>query len=188
MELPGPRASKAEWRAWARAARASLPNVSEAVCEIVAALLAELRPGTVLAYRAFGSETTLDALPPAFPAARWLAPRVGDGRLSLHGWDAPTERGPFGIRQARADAEAVAPEEADVVLVPGLVYDEGGYRLGYGGGYYDRLLPLLRHDAVTFGVARDELLVPALPRDGWDVPVREVVTQSRLLPAARPDR
>ena len=65
-----------------------------------------------------------------------------------------------------------------MALVPGLCFDERGTRLGYGLGYYDRLLPLLRSDALIVGVTADALVVPELPKAPFDVPMTHLVTES----------
>ena len=95
--------------------------------------------------------------------------------------------GRFGILEPR---EAVCrPPEAfapDLILVPGLAFDPQGRRLGFGGGYYDRLLALPgMARAFSVGLAFDFQLVAALPADPWDRPVNAVVTdrQTTLIPA-----
>ncbi len=93
------------------------------------------------------------------------------------------EPGSFGILEPCPDAcrpaEAFSP---DVILVPGLAFDPTGARLGYGGGYYDRLLSLPT-TAGTFvvGLAYDFQIVPRLPREAWDKPVDAVVTEQQTL-------
>lgn len=64
--------------------------------------------------------------------------------------------------------EAVVPDKLDVVAVPLVAFDERGNRLGYGGGNYDRLLPLLRADALVAGVAFAEQRVDAVPCEPHD--------------------
>jgi 5-formyltetrahydrofolate cyclo-ligase len=79
----------------------------------------------------------------------------------------PLSSGVWGIREPGAEAPEVEP---DVLLVPLLAFDRAGRRLGYGGGYYDRTLALLRARrpvaAVGVGSAAQEVpCVPATPRD-----------------------
>lgn len=66
----------------------------------------------------------------------------------------------------------------DLVIVPGVAFTEGGDRLGRGGGWYDRLLPQLRSDCATVGVAFDIQLLPELPVEPHDRPVGVVVTET----------
>ncbi len=77
-----------------------------------------------------------------------------------------------------------------LVLVPGLFFDVGGYRLGRGGGHYDRLLARLRllPEVEIVGLCFDELLLESLPRDPWDQPMDAVVTERRGLLECGPRR
>jgi 5-formyltetrahydrofolate cyclo-ligase len=75
----------------------------------------------------------------------------------------------------------VEPERVDLVVTPGLAFDGRGYRLGYGGAYYDRFLARTRADAARVGFCFDKQVVEAVPRGDGDVPVRVVVTDSRVL-------
>ena len=70
----------------------------------------------------------------------------------------------------------VAPDELDAVLVPLVAFDDAGNRLGYGGGNYDRLLPLLRDDAVILGIAFDEQRVDEVPCEPHDRQLARVVS------------
>lgn len=85
--------------------------------------------------------------------------------------------GPLGIRQpAGPDMGASAITAAALVLVPALAVDRLGVRLGRGGGWYDRSLPLARPGTALLAVVRDEEVVDELPREPHDVAVTGVVT------------
>ncbi|MEQ8825864.1 MAG: 5-formyltetrahydrofolate cyclo-ligase [Filomicrobium sp.] len=74
-----------------------------------------------------------------------------------------------------------APEvEPDILLVPLLAFDGDGYRLGYGGGFYDRTLAKLkaRKSVIAVGVAYDEQRVDVVPREGYDEPCDWILTPS----------
>jgi 5-formyltetrahydrofolate cyclo-ligase len=65
--------------------------------------------------------------------------------------------------------------EIDLILVPGLAFDREGYRLGYGKGYYDRLLAATG-SIPTVGIGfQEQMSTGSLPRDAWDVPVKELL-------------
>ena len=65
--------------------------------------------------------------------------------------------------------------DIDLILVPGLAFDSNGYRLGYGKGHYDRLLDSTK-DIPTAGIGfREQLSTITLPRDPWDIPVKELI-------------
>jgi len=76
-------------------------------------------------------------------------------------------------------APVMMPEDLDLVIVPALTYDKSGYRIGYGGGYYDRYLRGIA--AFTTGLARQRLLVDELPVERHDIAVDCVVTESLVL-------
>ena len=67
------------------------------------------------------------------------------------------------------------------VLVPGVAFDIDGRRLGYGGGYYDRLLPLLPRAAPRIAGAFEVQLVPQVPAAPHDLSVDFVVTEARVI-------
>ncbi|NCC25873.1 MAG: 5-formyltetrahydrofolate cyclo-ligase [Deltaproteobacteria bacterium] len=74
--------------------------------------------------------------------------------------------------------EPVTDPRPDVVLVPALAFDRNGYRLGYGGGYYDRFLGAVGAGSVSVGLAFDFQVVDAIPREPWDMPVSHVIFET----------
>jgi 5-formyltetrahydrofolate cyclo-ligase len=86
------------------------------------------------------------------------------------------EEGAWGIREPLASAAEVMP---GVLLVPLLAFDRAGYRLGYGGGFYDRTLETLRArgGAVAIGVAWAAQEVPAVPHGEHDQPLDWMLTE-----------
>lgn len=78
---------------------------------------------------------------------------------------------------------AVPISDIDVILVPGIVWDAAGHRIGFGGGYFDRLLSEKCADAVAVGLSYDLQVVDAVPNDPWDQAADLVVTQSRVYSA-----
>ena len=74
------------------------------------------------------------------------------------------------------ESEHIAPERLDAVIVPCVAFTAAGARLGHGGGYYDRYLPRCPQ-AVRVLPAFEAQRVPALPTDGYDLPVHIIVTE-----------
>ncbi len=177
---PATSTSKEAWRGWAKRVRRGL-DLAELSAGVVRALgtwPAYREAEHVLIYLAFGSELDLSNLD--FSGKRVYATRAHEDerRLSVHSLSEVLERHRLGFFQPPANAVEIDPEIIDLALVPGLVFDERGYRLGYGLGYYDRLLPSLRPDALVVGVTADALIVPALPHERHDVPVTHLASES----------
>ena len=63
----------------------------------------------------------------------------------------------------------------DLIIVPALLVDSCGYRLGYGGGFYDKFLSEIRSDVKTICAIPKELFVEELPHDDFDIPVNKVI-------------
>ncbi len=80
------------------------------------------------------------------------------------------------IPEPDPSAPRLEPEKGEVMIVPSLCFDREGYRVGQGGGYYDRFLSA--HDLFTVGVGRDALLMERVPRGVYDMGVRCLVTES----------
>lgn len=139
-------------------------------------------PGAVAAYHAVRSE--FDAAPLLAVLARdgWVTglPVVTaeNAPLSFRTWRKGEALAPgaHGIPAPKAEARTFRP---DVVLVPLLAFDARGYRLGYGGGFYDRTLSLLRKGgpAVAVGLAFAGQEVAAVPHDAYDQRLDWVLTE-----------
>lgn len=189
---PPPHAPKAQWRSAVRAYRSenlmAMPQISAQVAERTASLLRSLGAQTVLAYHAMSGEPDLSAL--GGEGFRLLTTRARvrpERRLTVHEWAAATERSPFGVLQPPRDAPEVLTTEIDAVLLPGLAFDRAGFRLGYGGGFYDRFLAELAGmgwDGPTIGVTPAALLLGALPHEAHDLPLRWLVSESETVEAA----
>jgi len=84
----------------------------------------------------------------------------------------------LGIPAPPDTAPIMAPEELGLIIVPALAYDNNGFRIGYGGGYYDRFLRGI--PAFTVGLARERLMKDNLPTQPHDIPVKCIITEDRV--------
>lgn len=90
------------------------------------------------------------------------------------------KKGPFGLREPSPDRCALAAtDSATLCVVPGLCFDEMGYRVGYGKGYYDRFLEKFPGTAVGFCYA--DCICKKVPKDSYDRSVSAIVTEFGIL-------
>jgi 5-formyltetrahydrofolate cyclo-ligase len=103
----------------------------------------------------------------------------------LRDFDAELAPGAFNVPEPKQSFRRPMPaRECDLIIVPGVVFDMHGYRLGFGGGYYDRLLreiASLRLGIPFVGLAYELQVVDRLPHTWHDVAVHILVTEERVL-------
>lgn len=176
-DTPSPLQLKAALRRAALARREELPPDQRQAAGLVVAergLPIEVVPGAIVSgFSPMKSEISpLPLLRRLADAGLSLALPVVTGRgqpLVMRAWSfgAPLVSGVWGIREPPADAPELYP---DILIVPLLAFDRRGYRLGYGGGYYDRTIARLRTmkpvTAVGIAFSAQQIEdVPITPRD-----------------------
>ena len=95
-----------------------------------------------------------------------------EGQINYHPWiDTPLKKDCFGI-PAPLDQPVLKAKEMSLLLVPALAIDQNGYRLGYGGGFFDRLRARSSWRSITSLVVLPKACVSKqpLPMDSWDIP------------------
>lgn len=107
---------------------------------------------------------------------------VGGVGMEFRRWNPgdPMAVNQFKINEPLSSASILTGNDQTVILVPALAIDGDGYRLGYGGGYYDRYISQLKqkgHKPITVGVVFAPLLQDSLPREPHDVPVDFIVSE-----------
>lgn len=101
-------------------------------------------------------------------------------------YPASLERNSRGFLQPTTDAPVVSATPGALVLVPGRLFDRSGYRIGRGGGFYDRYLANAPSAVVTVGIGYAVQLVHSVPHGESDVPVQIVVTDNESCFCRRP--
>lgn len=136
---------------------------------------------TILAYFSFRQEPDLSRL---FTSKyRWGFPRCVGNSLKFHLYTDKNslKTGAYGIIEPHADTPTINPDEVDLIIVPSVACDSQGYRLGYGGGYYDRLLSSQEWATKpTIGILFDFAYLQELPIEAWDKPLQAVCTEIGL--------
>ncbi len=106
---------------------------------------------------------------------KFFLPRVNGLELEVceFGVDTELKKSEFNILEPTSIP--VSPDVLDLVIIPALMADKRGYRLGYGGGFYDRFLSKFKKDFKTIVVIPEKLFVEELPIDEFDQKVDDVV-------------
>lgn len=149
------------------------------------ALFAQAR--TILAYFSFRQEPDLS---PLFTSSHtWGFPRCVEQAMLWHQWSPevsfsrsyPLLTGAFGILEPHPYSPKIQPETVDLILVPAVACDVWGYRLGYGGGFYDRMLSSPQWiGKPTIGIVFEFARLPRVPIDPWDRPLQGICTEAGL--------
>ena len=114
-------------------------------------------------------------LPAVHPEGKWLDfYRVQEIYRDLH-------PGAFGIYEPKAQGEPAEVAGFDLIVTPGVAFDTAGYRVGYGGGFYDRVFAEAGNGPLRVALAFDFQLLPQVPRGPADRPVHLLITEKRRL-------
>lgn len=171
--------SKGALRSHFRSIRSSLDSerrglASRQLLDAVEQLLD--KPGWVLSFCKANSEIDLSLVNQRLAElGRLVLPRVEGEQLALYA-GCHLILSPWSILEPDPSRSLkIPPEEIGVALVPALAFDGNRHRLGYGRGFYDRLLPKLRH-AHSIGVGyREQLFEGRLPTEAHDIPLHALL-------------
>ncbi len=159
---------------------------SDAVCLHLAQSEWVQKAQTILVYWSDRQEPNLSRLwEHHFPRKRWGLPRCVKQQLVWHEWQ-PTkvnqlQPGPYGILEPLSTLPVLEPSAVDLILVPAVGCDRQGFRLGYGGGFYDRLFSDPAWAKVpTIGIVFEFAYLTELTSDPWDYPLRAVCTETGI--------
>ena len=182
--------------------RAALPHgmrrqLSHEISARLRQLAAYREAGTVLGYMHFGAE---------FISEPWLQQVLNDGkRLLLPRVDAARREldvyfvediaaqlapGAYGIREPLPErcTRLERLEEIDFILLPGVAFGRDGARLGYGGGFYDKLLARIKHNPALVAAAFAMQVVEDIPQEATDRRVGWLVTENETMDCGKPGR
>ena len=185
------RRAKSALRNQMRAVRGALPPAacsarSEEIARRVLALPELEVVTTVLAFASIHNEVRTRPIIEAMHRSgkRVALPRVAEDELVLHIIEPDTAlaQGAFCVPEPPENAPRVEPSDVEFALVPALAVDPRGYRIGYGGGYYDKLLPAL-DSACACAVVYDFQLIAEVPELPFDAAVDLIVTDARVIRA-----
>ena len=175
------RAVLAERDALSRTERAAR---SEAIVDRLLGLEEATGAGAVLAFWSFGSEVDTAPLLDRLRSRGTTAalPRTRDGDIVPVVWTpgSPMIETSFGSREP-TDGRVLQARELDLIVVPGVAFDRSCHRVGYGGGFYDRLLASARDGTAAVAIAFGMQVVEEVPTGPLDRPVDAIVTEDDVI-------
>jgi 5-formyltetrahydrofolate cyclo-ligase len=185
---PEPIGTKAQLRTRLLAQRRALSpddraDRSDRICHHLSQIPAVRSAPQLLTYRSIRQEPDLTGLT-KLVTPTWGLPRTVGSDLTWHQWrpdqpDQPLTIGPYGIEEPAAHWPILEPIPGTVVLVPAIAIDRLGYRLGYGGGYYDRLFSQPTWASLTkIGITFDLGCRTPIPIDSWDIPLNGTCSET----------
>lgn len=147
-----------------------------------------LKAKTILYFASFRSEVnTLPQIEEAFRSGkRIVLPKVDNANKRLKLYEIlntdEIKLGFWGIPEPEAIPERERDiNEVDLVIMPGVAFDMQGTRLGYGAGYYDKLLSGLKRNIPLIAIAYEEQTVDSLPSEDHDIRIDMIVTDKRII-------
>ncbi|MBK8725482.1 MAG: 5-formyltetrahydrofolate cyclo-ligase [Holophagaceae bacterium] len=176
--------SKPELRKRMSVVRDGLPAearaaASAALCARIEAFCVSRRIRKVGAFWPLGSEVDLRPLIQGHPDWLFWFPRVASTAPPRLAWGTePLQPGLWGLMEPTITQHFTPP--VDLLLVPGLAFDDRGFRVGYGKGYYDTVLERLGEEVITMGACFQAQLVDHVPEEMHDQPVDWLATESRI--------
>lgn len=167
--------NKTDLRIWAKSIRKTLnlPEISNKIADKISNLPQFKQAQNVMLFYPLKSEINLLSL--INNNKKFYLPKVeGENLLVCPFKENDTLNiSSFGTKEPCR--ENVSPEILDVIIVPALLADKNNFRLGYGGGFYDRFLA--KHKIYSITPAPSELLLDKLPTEKYDIPVDLVITE-----------
>lgn len=159
-------------------------KASETIFERLKSLPVYKKSDSVFIFVSMGSEVeTIEWIPEILKEKKVYVPLAPKGGAMIMTEIKSLEEltpNPMGILELPAEKIIDRRRDSvDLVITPGLAFDGAGYRMGYGGGYYDRFFAT--HDGYRLGVGFHDQLVEELPRDEYDLPVDGFLSEKDYL-------
>ncbi len=155
-------------------------QASEAICRHIETWPVFQHATVISTFLPMRSEVDLRQLRERHPEKRWALPRIlAEGSMVFHPY-IPNRlvRHPFGMLEPASDLPVLPPDEIELAIVPGVAFTRDGWRLGYGGGFYDRFLSGFK--GISLGATYQATVLASLPHTDHDVAVEYLVTENGL--------
>lgn len=104
------------------------------------------------------------------------------GTAQINDLNSDLKEGVYGVQEPVARLrEDEVPADLDLIIVPGACFTTNGYRIGYGGGYYDSFLSKHANSALKIGFCYERFIVDSIPVEEHDVPVDLIITEKKII-------
>jgi len=138
----------------------------------------------ILIYMAINGEVdTTDLFEKYKEEKQFILPRVNIENTTLTLYHIKSledlEKGTFRIPEPSQDLEKVKPEEIDLAIIPGIAFAKNGHRIGYGGGFYDKLLKKI--NCPTIGIAYEFQIIETIPTEDHDEKTNILITENNII-------
>ncbi len=175
--------TKQNLRDWAKQTRKTLDikAISAVICNKITVLKEYKNAKIIAGFYPCGTETYIT---PLFEdkSKEWYLPVIAENEhMSFCKYETCSELNlnKYGICEP-CTGEELKPEKIGLIIIPALLIDKNGHRLGYGKGYYDRFLAKLPETCIKIVPIADELVIDSLPYDEFDIAVDMAVTQKNI--------
>lgn len=92
------------------------------------------------------------------------------------------EKGVYGVQEPISKIRGnEIPSDIDLIIIPGACFSLSGYRIGYGGGYYDRFLSKHAENALKVGFCYEQFILNSIPAEEHDIPVDIIITENEII-------
>ncbi len=156
---------------------------SQRLCHHLQSLSLFKKARTILAYFSFKKEPDLSSLFSSNNQKKWGFPRCVNNNLIWHLWQQGDNlnKDKHGIYEPDPNLPLIQPAQVDLILVPSIACDYQGFRLGYGAGYYDRMLSKESWQSIpTIGIVFEDYFYREIPQDQWDQKLDFICTDLRV--------
>ena len=108
------------------------------------------------------------------------------GVALINDLDTDLKEGVYGVQEPVFNLrQQKVPEDIDLIIVPGACFTHSGYRIGYGGGYYDSFLTKHAQGSLKVGFCYERFIVDSIPIENHDVPVDIIITEKETIKAKK---
>lgn len=165
-------------------------NYSKSIAKLLYSTLEYKEAKNIFIYMSFNSEVdTIQIIEQSFKLGKKIfIPYILKDKEIMHAIEIEAfnnlKRNCYGILEPVFDKSKINDDNIDLVIVPGIVFDKKGNRIGYGGGYYDRFL-LKNKNLHIIGLSFEIQIVENILNKKHDIPMNKIITEKRIIETSK---